>query len=140
MERTVFGSIETVDIPALNLTGLTAKVDTGAWSGAIHCTDIYEQDGRLFFTPLGEPERKTSVDEFETTQVRSASGHEQHRYIIPIEIIIQGKRYHATVGLSDRTLMRREMLLGRKFLIENNILVDVTLTLDDDHEVEIGLL
>ena len=134
--RDIFGSIETVAIPSLGITDVIAKVDTGAWSGALHCTDIYEENGMLHFTPLGKPELATSVAVYETRVVRGATGHASERYIIPITLEVRGEVYDTTVGLSDRVLLRREMLLGRKFLIENDILVDVTLTLDDDHEAE----
>lgn len=140
MNRIVLGSLESVSVPSLGVSDISAKVDTGAWSGALHCTNIREEDGKLYFRPLGKAKLATSVDDYEKRDVRSASGHLQKRYIIPVEIILKDKKYRTTVGLSDRRLMRREMLLGRKFLIENNILVDVTLSLDDDHEVEIGLL
>ncbi len=135
MSREIFGSVETVNMPDLGIEVL-AKVDTGAWSGTLHCTDIYEEDNRLYFSPLGNPEYKTSVNEYELRIVRSASGHEQSRYIIPITLEIKGKAYHTTLGLGDRSDMQREMLLGRKFLIENNIVVDVALTVDQDKEAE----
>lgn len=93
----------------------------------------------LHFTPLGDTALATTVAEYESRQVRGATGHVVERYIIPVTLVIKGKLYETTVGLSNRQLLRREMLLGRKFLIENNILVDVTLTLDDDHEAEMFL-
>lgn len=134
--REVFGSVETVAITSLGIPGVVAKVDTGAWSGALHCTDIYEKDGRLYFTPLGDTTLTTSINEYEIRAVRSATGHTIDRYIIPVTIEAKGKSYAATLGLSNRKMLAREMLLGRKFLIENDILVDVKLTLDDDHEAE----
>lgn len=135
MSREVFGSVEVVRMPDLGVE-VVAKVDTGAWTGTLHCTDIRESDGRLFFTPLGEKNSTTSTDTYEKRLVRSASGHTEERYIIPVKLEIKGKTYRAMLGLGDRSEMQREMLLGRRFLIENNILVDVTLTLDDDHEAE----
>ena len=138
MQRQVFGSIESVTLPQLGISTL-AKVDTGAWSGALHCTDIHEQDGELHFTPLGDDSLAQVVSEYEKRTVRSATGHMVERYIVPLTLEIKGEIYHTTLGLSDRTLMMREMLLGRKFLIENNILVDVTVSLDDDHEAEMFL-
>ena len=135
MDREVFGSIETIAIPSLGIE-VVAKVDTGAWSGALHCTAIREENGVLHFAPLGDAKLETSTTDFETREVRSASGHAERRYIIPVELVIKGKPYTTMIGLSDRTLMHREMLLGRKFLLENNILVDVLLTVDDDKEAQ----
>lgn len=137
--RTTFGSIETVAIPSLNIDAVVAKVDTGAWTGALHCTDVHEDGDTLYFTPLGDAKLATSTTEYERRPVRGATGHVVERYIIPVSFEIRGKKYQATLGLSNRKMLRREMLLGRKFLIENGILVDVTLTLDDDHEAEMFL-
>jgi len=137
--REIFGSIETVAIPSLGIVNAVAKVDTGAWTGALHCTDIREENGVLFFTPLGDEVLRASTTEYSKRHVRSATGHTAMRFIITVVLEIKGKTYQTTLGLSDRELLRREMLLGRKFLIENDILVDVTLTLDDDHEAEMFL-
>lgn len=137
-KRETFGSIEPVTIMSCGAT-VQAKVDTGAWSGAIHCTDIAEKNNRLSFTLLGDVRFAMGTDEYEVRLVRSATGHEVKRYIVPFTLEIKGKTYHTILGLSDRTLMQREMLLGRKFLIENNILVDVRRTLDDDYEAEMFL-
>ena len=134
--RIVFGSLEKVSIPALNVSDVIAKVDTGAFSGAIHCTNIYLDETGLHFTPLGEPELATCVHEFEEVMVRSANGHSSVRYLIPITLVIKGKEYKTIVGLSDRALMRREMLLGRRFLLENDVLVDVKLSKSSDDEAE----
>jgi len=134
--REIFGSIETVAIPSLGVTNTVAKVDTGAWTGAIHCTNVREENGVLYFTPLGDETLATSTTDYSKRNVRSATGHIAERYIITVTLEIKGKTYQTTLGLSDRELLKREMLLGRKFLIENDILVDVKLTLDDDHEAE----
>ena len=138
MKREVFGGLEAVIIPGLGITA-QAKIDTGAWSGALHCMDVHKRGDTLYFTPLGDKQLATKTIEYEERIVRSATGHEVSRYIVPFTLEIKGKTYHTTLGLSDRSMMQREMLLGRKFLIENNILVDVTLTLDDDYEAELYL-
>src|SRR5699024_8860261 len=98
-----------------------------------------EENDTLYFTPLGDPDLAASTSEYETRTVRGAMGHAMRRYIIPVTLEIKGKMYETTVGLSDRQMLKREMLLGRKFLIENDILVDVTRTLNDDHEAEMFL-
>ncbi len=134
--RTVFGSVEIVSVPSLQLEGIIAKVDTGAWTGALHCTNIQLLDGKLHYTPLDGSRGSVETEEFQYRSVRSASGHSEKRYIIPLEIIIRNKKYQTSLGLTDRTVMQREMLLGRRFLIENKILVDVLMTLEDDQEAE----
>lgn len=136
MTKKIFSSLETVDIPSLRVKDIVAKIDTGAWSGALHCTNIVEKDGMLFFTPLGERSLRTSTADYVKKNVRSASGHAASRYVIPIEVMIEGQLYSTQIGLSNRRLMRREMLIGRRFLLEHGILVDVSLSREDDIEAE----
>jgi|LSQX01.3.fsa_nt_gb hypothetical protein len=133
-DRRIFGAFEQVTLPEFSIK-VMAKVDTGAWNGALHCTDIVEKDGQLTFSLLGDDNLRVTVSEYEVREVRSASGHLSNRYVIPTKIQIQGETYDSNIGLSDRSDMRKEMLIGRRFLIRNNILVDVSLTKkQDDHK------
>lgn len=136
MNKVIIGGVAHVSIPSLNIDEALAKVDTGAWSGALHCTHIQINDGVLSFWPLGRKDLKTHTKEFEVATVRSANGHSADRYLIPIEIVVAGQAYSSIIGLSDRRKMTREMLLGRRFLMENNILVDVSLAKELDDEAE----
>lgn len=138
--RLILGSLEHVSIPSLGVEDVLAKVDTGAFSGALHCSGVRVEviDGTsiLHFTPLGDKRLATQTNEFREVIVRSASGHESKRYIIPVEVSIGGVLYPTTIGLSDRKMMKREMLLGRRFLLEHSVLIDVTLSKDLDDEAE----
>lgn len=136
MKQIIVGGIEPVSIPQLGVSEVLAKVDTGAWSGALHCTHIRVHDNVLSFWPLGRKELKTHIQEFKTVKVRSANGHAAERYLIPVEIVVDGRSYETIIGLNDRAKMKREMLLGRRFLMENNILVDVARTKELDDEAE----
>ena len=55
-QQIVFGSFEPVVLPAFSQETFVAKVDTGAYSGAIHCSLLkeVEREGRkvLRFRPL----------------------------------------------------------------------------------------
>lgn len=138
--RLILGSLEPVSLPRFGVSDVLAKVDTGAFSGALHCTDItverHGEQERLFFSPLGDDSLRTSVTDFKEIIVRSANGQESIRYVLPVIVEVQGQEYETVIGLSDRTVMRREMLLGRRFLLENEALVDVSLTKDIDIEAE----
>lgn len=136
-KRLTLGSLEKVSLPKLGVKSIMAKVDTGAFSGALHCTNIRVENGdTLWFTPLGDDSLTTSTTDFKDVVVRSALGHESVRYVIPVDISVQGNVYQTLIGLSDRTTMTRDMLLGRRFLLENNALVDVSLSKDIDAEAE----
>lgn len=139
-DRLILGSLVTVSIPDLGIKDLVAKVDTGAFSGALHCTDLsverHGEEARLSFTPVGDGSVPYHTNDFREVIVRSANGQESVRYLIPVKIEINGVIYDTLIGLSDRTAMKRDMLLGRRFLLENNALVDVNLTKDMDDEAE----
>ena len=136
------GCLEYVSFPELGIHTTLAKVDTGAFSGALHCTSIKVfkrgQDKKriLKFTPLGNKSLATETDDFEETYVRSATGHRQKRFIITTKVRCRGRTYITKIGLSDRSDMRREVLLGRRFLRENNLLVDVRINSELDDEGE----
>lgn len=125
-DKKIIGAFEAVSMPELGVFDVTAKIDTGAWSGALHCTDIHEADGRLFFTPLGKPELATSTTEYDIRNVRSSNGNGEDRYRIKSTVIIGGESYITHITLSDRTNMQYEILVGRKFLRNHKMIVDVS--------------
>jgi len=134
------GSFEHVSLPGLKMDNIIAKIDTGAYSGAIHCTDIQvirrESDGKklLRFKPSGRDENIVELESYYVAFVTSSSGHRDKRYIIETELILRNKSYNIRIGLSNRSDMKKEVLIGRRFLRQNNIIVDVRINqdLDDD--------
>lgn len=139
---TVLGIFEDISFPELGIVKVFAKVDTGAYSGALHCTDIKvfrrgkDKKRILKFVPLGNKKYATETDTFDETYVRSSSGHRIKRYVIATSVVVQGKTYSTRIGLSNRSDMKREALLGRRFLRENNLLVDVRINSEYDDEGE----
>lgn len=137
------GCFESVSLPKLGVVDEMAKIDTGAFSGALHCTDIkivrrgVVRKRYLKFTPLGDPKLATETDRFQKTFIRSATGHRVKRYVIDTEITIQDQVYPIKIGLSDRSDMKRAVLIGRRFLRENDILVDVRINQELDDEGEL---
>ena len=136
MQKKILGHVEDVAIPTLGVKSVLAKVDTGAFSGALHCTDISLSRDRkvLSFNPLGQSGLRVRIKEFELKTVRSASGHEERRFIVPIALRLAGKDYDTVIGLTDRSDMGYEMLLGRRFLREHGMIVDVSLNEEYDEE------
>lgn len=136
MNNVVLGSLELVTLPEMGVFDVLAKVDTGAWSGALHCTNIREHEGVLSFWPLGKKELKIQTDEYVKSHVTSANGQMAIRYLVATKIIVKDIEYDTVIGLSDRARMSRQMLIGRRFLIENEMLVDVSSTRAIDDEAE----
>lgn len=140
--RPTVGCFEFVSLPGLGVHDECAKIDSGAYTGALHCSDIKvvrrgtDKKRILKFTPLGDPQLATETEMFTTTSVRSASGHLQKRHVIETEIVVQGISYPMRIGLSDRSEMKRSILIGRRFLRKHNMLVDVRINEEYDDEGE----
>lgn len=123
------GPILAVDLPLLGIEGLKAKVDTGAFNGALHATRIREVsnggDRRLRFSPLGSHDHTIEVASYHKRRVKSSNGLAAVRYAIDTEVEIRGQVYPITLTLTNRVMMKRQMLVGRKFLRLHGFLVDV---------------
>lgn len=136
------GAFELVSLPELGVVAELAKIDTGAYSGALHCTDIkivrrgVVRKRYLKFTPLGDPRLATETDTFVQKKVRSATGHQIKRYLIDTTIELEGMQRPIRIGLADRSDMKRNILIGRRFLRQNNLLVDVRINQEYDDEGE----
>ncbi|HSX42733.1 MAG TPA: RimK/LysX family protein [Candidatus Saccharimonadales bacterium] len=144
MSQTIVGWVEPVTLSELGVVDVLAKIDTGAYSGALHCTGIrivrrgLVRKRYLKFTPLGDERLATETDTFIKTYIRSATGHRVRRFIIDTTITVQGKQYPIRIGLSDRSDMKRAVLIGRRFLRDNGITVDVRRNQELDDEGEIS--
>ncbi len=142
-QRITVGSFELVSLPELGLHNVVAKIDTGAFSGAIHCTDIklvhrgLKGKRVLKFLPAGDKTLAYETEDFIRRRVRSSTGHRTVRYLIKTDIVIQGVTYVVEIGLSDRTDLKKQVLVGRRLLREQNMLVDVTKNAQYDDEGDI---
>ena len=125
------GHLLQLDLPLLGIEGVIAKVDTGAFSGALHATHIREVTDKmgskqLQFNPLGSLSHTIQVATYHRRKVRSSNGTETRRYAIDTEVLIHGQSYPITITLTDRSPMKHEMLIGRNFLRIHGFLVDVS--------------
>lgn len=126
----VIGVFKPVIFPHFQSDLVVAKMDTGAYSGALHCTKIRaEDDGSgtvLKFSPFGRPENEVVMTDFAVKYVRSSNGDEQRRYFINTEIIIDDITYPIVLSLADRSDMKWQVLIGRRFLRAHNFVVDAS--------------
>jgi hypothetical protein len=129
----LIGRREFVDFPELNLFFVEAKIDTGAYTSAIHCSDIEVKTiGKkeiLCFRLLdnSHPEFGTHIHEFEDfskKKIKNSFGELEERYIINTLVKIGRKNIRTTLSLSDRENMRYAVLIGRR-LLKGKFVVDV---------------
>ncbi|MCB0279717.1 MAG: ATP-dependent zinc protease [Calditrichaeota bacterium] len=130
VEKQIIGRLEKVDFPDLDLIDIDAKIDTGAYTSALHCHDINEtSDGQLAFKLLDPDhpnynEKVLLFKQFSKTTVRSSNGTPEMRYKIKSRIRIAQRVVMAEFTLTDRRAMKYPVLIGRK-LISGRFLVDV---------------
>ena len=133
-EKKTIGRTETVDFPELNISGIEAKVDTGAYTSAIHCTNIRieNRDGEKtlcfeIFTHGNEEEslQERCFQNYKRKRIKNSFGHIELRYIIKTRIKLFQHDYPIELSLADRTKMKYPVLLGRKMLYKRFI-VDVS--------------
>ncbi|MCD6067836.1 MAG: ATP-dependent zinc protease [Bacteroidetes bacterium] len=130
----LIGRRELADFPMLSLSGLEAKIDTGAYTSALHCKDIEIRNingaDTLCFKLLDETHPEYSDNEYLFTEfsrkvIKSSFGESEERYIIKTLIHLAGKKINCTISLTDRTNMRYPVLIGRK-TIKGKFIVDVS--------------
>lgn len=125
----VLGIFEAITFPEFGNLVENAKIDTGAYSGALHCTKIREAKLKgkpvLKFSPFDHPEFVATAHNFRVREVMSSNGMIQKRYFIHTLVRINKKNYPIELSLADRSRMRMPVLIGRRFISENNFLVDV---------------
>jgi hypothetical protein len=130
-KKLTIGRRETVDFPELGLYHITAKVDTGAYTTALHCHDIKEENGVLYFKLLdpghpGYTGKELSYKDYFRKEIKNSFGESEKRYIIKTIVRIGRKRIKSVISLTDRGTMRYPVLIGRK-LLKNRFIVDVSL-------------
>ncbi len=132
--KKIIGRRELVSFPELQLHGIEAKIDTGAFTSAIHCHDIREEtlpDGsrRIYFQLLdpSHPQHQQQVFEFKEftlRDIKSSFGEVQERYIIRTQIQFFDEIFEAEFSLSDRSDLKCPVLIGRT-LLRRHFIVDV---------------
>ena len=131
--KQVIGFADRVDFPDLDWTDIEAKIDTGAFSSALHCTDVKlvssGEQSRLHFTLAGARGRKKKqfvTDLFQYKTVKNSFGQSEKRFVIQTRVLVMGRLIRAEFSLANRGTMRFPVLLGRK-LLRNKFVVDVSL-------------
>jgi hypothetical protein len=125
-KKTIIGRKDIAYFPGLGLKSLAIKVDTGAYTSAIHChkIEVRKKDGKkmLFFTLLDPSHphykgNKLSTEKYSEKRIKNSFGSSEKRYVIESEIILFGQKYSIELSLSERGEMKYPILIGRRFLM-----------------------
>lgn len=125
-KKTIIGRKDKADFPELGLKNLDIKMDTGAFTSAIHCHKIEkrEKGGKeiLVFTLLDPSHPQYNKKEFSTAnysekQIKNSFGGSEKRFVVETDIMLFGKKHIIELSLSERGEMKFPILIGRRFLM-----------------------
>jgi hypothetical protein len=122
-EKIIIGGIEEVVLLPWGVK-LPARVDTGAAKSSLDAREIKVRDDRIEFKlPKKYGDLKLRLPVVEWKHVRTPSGLER-RPIVELVICLGSKRILTKVNLTDRSMVKYPLILGRNFLKEDYV-VDV---------------
>lgn len=130
-----------VDFPELGIEAIPAKIDTGAYSTAIHAHKIWTEkngEAEVLFFELFDPKQKhyrkivIKTSSFYQKKIRSSNGRLENRYFIKTKLKIGGKQRITDLSLTNRKKMKYPVLVGRKVL-RKGFLIDVAISHEEQH-------
>ncbi|MDZ4839766.1 MAG: RimK/LysX family protein [Bacteroidota bacterium] len=134
LNKEIIGRREIISLPKLGIFNIESKVDTGAYTTALHTNKVHlhRKNNRLFATFNIDDSKYPIQSAIEITalvkkikKVKNTSGIVEERIIIRTLISISGRKYKIDLSLADRTNMEYPILIGRK-AIKGKFLVDVS--------------
>ena len=123
--KITIGRVDKADFPELSLIKIDVKIDSGAYTSSIHCSNIKEitiNNENFIQFKLLDPEhifynnKEFSTKNYDSKLVKSSNGISEKRFMIATEIIIFDQIFPIHLTLSERKNMKFPVLLGRKFL------------------------
>ena len=130
-KKLTIGRREHIALPELGLNDIVAKMDTGAYSSALYCHEVREENGCLFFRllhpsyPNYDP-KEHCFTEYGQKKVKNSFGIIETRFTIKTLLKIGKRQIISVFSLTDRSDMRYPVLIGRKVL-KNRFIIDVAL-------------
>ncbi len=130
-ELKIIGRLEHVDFPELGINGFNAKIDTGAYTSSLHCSEILVEKDKVKFIVLDDEHPSFGGKWFclpieKYTVVKSSNGYKEERVVVKTTILLLGEEFDVFLTLTNRKDMKYPVLLGRKFL-KDKYIVNVSL-------------
>ena len=130
-ELKIIGRLEHVDFPELGINGFNAKIDTGAYTSSLHCSEILVERDKVKFIVLDDEHPSFEGKWFclpieKYTVVKSSNGYKEERVVVKTTILLLGEEFDVFLTLTNRKDMKYPVLLGRKFL-KDKYIVNVSL-------------
>ncbi|MCB0793139.1 MAG: ATP-dependent zinc protease [Flavobacteriales bacterium] len=128
----IIGRTEHIALHELGFERVAAKIDTGAYRSALHYQRVHEavvegQRRLVVVFQMGRKRRAMQFKQYERVQVKSSNGEVSERYLVRTRVTLNGHSVRTQFTLFDRSDMKFQVLLGRKFL-RHRFLVDVSRT------------
>lgn len=130
MKKQIVGWREVVSLPELGITGIPAKIDTGARTSSLHAVniDLFDRDGEEMARFDLDFCRDKAYRHCEAVRVAhrtitSSNGTAEERLIVKTVLSMGGQEFRAEFSLADRSDMVFPMLVGRTAL-KNRYLVN----------------
>ncbi len=128
-EPSVVGYVERIALPSWGIAAISAKVDTGAETSALHVQELRMRGAtRVSFHVFHDDDDELEPLPVEARivrrgLVRSSNGHTEERLFVRTSLTLGGRSQSVEIGLVDRSQMEFRMLVGRSAL-EGSYLVD----------------
>ena len=131
--KEIIGRKEKITLSEWGFSNISAKIDTGAYTSAIHCeyAQVKNIAGKkvLEFVLLSPDHRHfknqvITTEHFSQKKVKNSFGDVEVRYKVTTKVSMFGKEFKGEFTLSERSKMKNPILLGRK-LLKGRFLIDV---------------
>ncbi|WDR03261.1 RimK/LysX family protein [Devosia algicola] len=126
---TIIGWREWVSLPQLGLERITAKIDTGARTSALHASNVavirhLDEAFVEFVVPGAGHERLCTAPLLDTRAIKNTGGKTEVRFIIQTQMLIAGRGWPIELSLADRGAMSFDLILGRTAIRRRNLLIN----------------
>jgi hypothetical protein len=117
----IVGWRELVDLPGLGLSGIPAKIDTGARTSSLHAhvLEDFQRGGERFVrfaVDWDGVRHQCEAIHVDVRGITSSNGDQQTRFVIKTPLRIGNLTFRAEISLADRSQMQFPMLIGRTAL------------------------